>query len=72
MLLEEYGLIGDTESAALMGRNGAIDWPGTLVLETEFETAEGAGRHPGVLEQQAFRPQSVVVAAPNLAGASDA
>jgi GH15 family glucan-1,4-alpha-glucosidase len=84
MLLEEYGLIGDLESAALVGRNGAIDWlcvprfdsascftallgdeqhgrwllapagevtatarryrPGTLVLETEFETADGAVR----------------------------
>jgi hypothetical protein len=84
MLLEDYGLIGDFESAALVGRNGAIDWlclprfdsascfsallggeqhgrwllapagevtatarryrPGTLVLETEFETADGAVR----------------------------
>jgi GH15 family glucan-1,4-alpha-glucosidase len=26
VLLEEYGLIGDLESAALVGRNGAIDW----------------------------------------------
>jgi hypothetical protein len=72
MLLEEYGLIGDTESTALMGRNGAIDWPGTLVLETEFETAEGAGRRGGVLEQRPFRRRSVVVAVPSLAGASDA
>jgi GH15 family glucan-1,4-alpha-glucosidase len=84
VLLEDYGLIGDLESAALVGRNGAIDWlclprfdsascccallgderhgcwllapageasatarryrPGTLVLETEFETADGAVR----------------------------
>ena len=84
MLLEDYGLIGDMESAALVGRNGAIDWlclprfdspscfsallgderhgrwllapagdvrastrryrPGTLVLETEFEVADGAVR----------------------------
>ena len=84
MLLEEYGLIGDLEAAALVGRNGAIDWlclprfdsascfaallgderhgrwlltpsaevqsitrryrPGTLILETEFETADGAVR----------------------------
>jgi hypothetical protein len=29
-------------------------------------------RHGGVLEQQPFRPQSVVVAPPNLAGASNA
>ncbi len=84
MLLEDYGLIGDLESAALVGRNGSMDWlclprfdsascfaallgderhgrwllapagdvlstsrryrPGTLVLETDFETAQGAVR----------------------------
>jgi GH15 family glucan-1,4-alpha-glucosidase len=84
MLLEDYGLIGDLQSAALVGRNGAVDWlcvprfdsascftallgderhgrwlvapagevhatsrryrPGTLVLETDFETADGAVR----------------------------
>jgi hypothetical protein len=42
------------------------------VLETGFETAEGAVRRGGVLGQRPFPPQSVVVAAPNLAGASDA
>jgi GH15 family glucan-1,4-alpha-glucosidase len=84
MLLEDYGLIGDMQSTALVGRNGSVDWlclprfdsascfsallgdethgrwlvapageiratsrryrPGTLVLETDFETAEGAVR----------------------------
>ena len=84
MLLEDYGLIGDMQAAALVGRNGSVDWlclprfdsascftallgderhgrwlvapagevratsrryrPGTLVLETEFEVADGAVR----------------------------
>jgi GH15 family glucan-1,4-alpha-glucosidase len=82
--IEDYGLIGDTQAAALVGRNGAVDWlclprfdsascfsalvgderhgrwllapagevslssrryrPGTLVLESDFETAEGMVR----------------------------
>ena len=26
MLLEDYGLIGDMQAAALVGRTGAVDW----------------------------------------------
>ncbi|HWH93518.1 MAG TPA: glycoside hydrolase family 15 protein [Baekduia sp.] len=100
MLLEEYGLVGDLESAALVGRNGSIDWlclprfdsascfaallggerhgrwlltpsgevraiarryrPGTLVLETEFETADGAVRVIDFMPRRGSGPPRVM------------
>jgi GH15 family glucan-1,4-alpha-glucosidase len=100
MQLEEYGLIGDLESAALVGRNGSIDWlclprfdsascfaallgdeqhgrwlltpsgevrsiarryrPGTLILETEFETADGAVRVIDFMPRRGSGPPRVM------------
>jgi GH15 family glucan-1,4-alpha-glucosidase len=100
MLLEDYGLIGDQQAAALVGRTGAVDWlclprfdsascfsallgderhgrwlvapagevrassrryrPGTLVLETDFETSEGAVRVIDFMPRRAQGPPRVM------------
>jgi GH15 family glucan-1,4-alpha-glucosidase len=96
MRIEDYGLIGDMGTAALVGRDGSVDWlclprfdspacfsallgderhgrwllapagdvgatsrryrPGTLVLETEFETSEGVVRVIDFMPRRAGGP----------------
>jgi GH15 family glucan-1,4-alpha-glucosidase len=98
--IEDYGLIGDMQAAALVGKNGSLDWlclprfdsascfsallgderhgrwllapegearagsrryrPGTLVLETDFETADGAVRVIDFMPLRAGGPPRVM------------
>ena len=99
--IEDYAIVGDTGTVAIVGTNGSIDWlclprfdsaacfaallgdeanghwriapaadaqrverryrPGTLVLETEFETAEGAVRIVDCMPPREGRPDVVRV-----------
>ncbi len=108
MRIEDYGLIGDMHAAALVSRDGAVDWlclprfdspscfaallgdarhgrwllapagevrvssrryrPGTLILETDFETADGMVRVIDFMPPRAEGPPRLMRIVEGLSG----
>ncbi len=88
MRIEDYGLIGDLQAAARVGRIGPAGEvssgsrryrPGTLALESDFETPDGTAEEYDVTRQrqvgnfpQAFSHLTLIVAAPAISAAEEA